>query len=89
MAAEIIQGRKLFKGYEEIFPFFPRVSTYRGSVHLSLVRKIVSKLIRQRLKILELINFQTTKVALLLKDKPCWSEIIFNFWSSNVFEIQV
>ena len=58
-------------------------------MHLSLVQKIVSNFILQSLTISKLKNFQTKKVSQLLKDKVCWSETIFSFWSSNVFPIQI
>ena len=52
-------------------------------MHLSLVQKIVSKFIWQRLNISKLRNFQTRKVSQLNKDIVCWSETIFSFWYSN------
>ena len=61
-----------------------------GSVHLSLVWKIVSSFILQSLKTSELRNIQTKKVSHLRKYKVCWSETIFSdfgpatFFQSNV-----
>ena len=34
-------------------------------------------------------TIQIKKVSQLHKDKVCWSETIFSFWSSNVFPIQI
>ena len=58
----------------------------RGETRVStlfLVQKKISNLKTSKLR-----DFHTKKMSQLHKDKICLSEIIFSFWSSNVFPIK-